>query len=45
MYFLLNILFKIFSRNEIEFLEALLSTDKFPYRVIKRLLKFLKRIL
>jgi len=45
MYFLLNILFKIFSRKEIEFLEALLSTDKFPYRVIKRLLKFLKRIL
>lgn len=44
-YFLLNILFKIFSPKEIEFLEALLSTDKLQYRVIKRLLKFLKKIL
>ena len=45
IYFLLNILFKIFSPKEIEILEALLSTDKFQYRVIKRLLKFLKKIL
>ncbi len=45
MYFLLNLLFKIFSPKEIEILEALVSTDKFPHRVIKRLLNFLKKIL
>ena len=45
MYFLLNILFKIFSPKEIEFIEALLSIDKFQYRVIKKLLKFVKKIL
>ncbi len=45
IYFLLNILFKIFSPKEIEFLEALLSSDKFQYRVIKKFLKFLKKIL
>jgi len=45
MYFLLNLLFKIFSSKEIELLEALISADKFPHRVIKRLLNFLKKIL
>jgi len=45
MYFLLNLLFKIFSPKEIELLEALVSADKFPHRVIKRLLNFLKKIL
>jgi len=45
IYFLLNILFKIFSHKEIEFLEALLSSDKFQFRVIKKFLKFLKKIL
>jgi len=45
MYFLLSILFKIFSPKEIELLEELLSTDKFQHRVIKRLLLFLKKIL
>jgi len=45
IYFLLNILFKIFSPKEIELLEALLSSDKFQYRVIKKFLKFLKKIL
>ena len=45
MYFLLNLLFKIFSSREIELLEALVSADKFPHRVIKRLLIFLKKIL
>lgn len=45
MYFLLNILFKIFSPKEIELLEALLNTDKFQHRVIKKLLLFLKKIL
>jgi len=45
IYFLLNILFKIFSPKEIEILEALLSSDKFQYRVIKKFLKFLKKIL
>jgi len=45
IYFLLNILLKIFSPKEIEILEALLSTDKFQYRVFKRFFKFLKKIL
>ena len=45
LYFLLNILFKIFSPKEIEIVESLLSTDKFQYRVIKRFLNFLKKIL
>jgi len=45
IYFLLNILFKIFSHKEIEFLEVLLSSDKFQFRVIKKFLKFLKKIL
>ena len=45
IYFLLNILFKIFSPKEIELLEELLSSDKFQYRVIKKFLKFLKKIL
>ena len=45
IYFLLNILFKIFSPKEIEIVEELLSTDKFQYRLIKKLLKFLKKIL
>jgi len=45
IYFLLNILFKIFSPKEIEVLEALLSSDKFQYRFIKKFLKFLKKIL
>ena len=45
VYFLLNILFKIFSPKEIEFLDALFGTDKFQHRFIKRVLKFLKKIL
>jgi O-antigen/teichoic acid export membrane protein len=45
IYFLLTILFKIFSPKEIELLEALLSSDKFQYRFIKKFLKFLKKIL
>jgi O-antigen/teichoic acid export membrane protein len=43
LYFLLNILFKIFSPKEIEFLEALFNSDKFQHRVIKKGLKFLKK--
>ncbi len=45
IYLILNILFKIFSPKEIEILEALLSSDKFQYRFIKKFLKFLKKIL
>ena len=45
MYFLLNILFKIFSPKEIDILEAFFGTDKFQHRVIKRVLKFMKKIL
>jgi len=45
IYFLLNILFKIFSPKEIDLLEAFLSADKFQHRAIKRLLKFLKKLL
>jgi len=45
IYFLLNIIFKIFSQKEIEFLEALLSSDKFQFRLMKKFLKFLKKIL
>ena len=45
MYFLLNIIFKIFSPNEIDYLEALIGTDKGHYRVIVRILRFLKKLL
>ncbi len=45
IYFILNILFKIFSSNEIELLEALLENDRFQFRIIRRFLKFLKKIL
>jgi len=45
IYFLLNILLKIISHKELEFLEALLSSDKFQFRAIKKFLKFLKKIL
>ncbi len=45
IYFLLNILFKIFSSNEIDLLETLLNNDRFQFRIIRRFLKFLKKIL
>jgi O-antigen/teichoic acid export membrane protein len=45
IYFLLNYIFKIFSRADIENLEKFFDKEGFFHRLIRKVLKFLKRII